>query len=710
MNILLFFILISFMNISCSSPKEHPAYLPVQNEELSRPDPGYVQYMKKRSLLHNAEELINLVSASSHIWNADSNKQSLLTMADVWLSINPLLYITQADLSFFSSFSHTDSLQRMKDLGISGIYISPLYGTGYLWTNTQRMKSLGEDAVQYTFPNELGSLQEFMQFRNLLGKDSMFLGGNILPVATGIGADFWLATRSAQNYKGLYAINIIPSPLWDQLPTIPHDKNAIELSQETLHILSEAKIIPPFITQDDFLHNSTTGWALTRLITDVNGNEQQFLYRYFDNTLRPILQWNDPSFMAQRILNASIIQSVGAYGMALIGLELTPYIGLSPSLNATDALNQYPLFFSAVKSLSASISRFGAYSYVLDEISFDAILPTLERTDFLKDSITSPAAEFAILSGSTNVLSLLLRKALDNNIPFEKLVHTMPSEKGLSFYPLSYYNNSHTKFLSSQLETEHLAIINTISKKILLWKEYLPDSKQKLSLSTPALVALSASLPPKASILKNTQEYYKTIHKGHALLTLFKAMLPGILMLTAQDFSGTMPLQKKDFEQTGNTWSHDILSGYAAYSLQSSTHKNTLNKFGLVNTDSIYQPLDTQKLLQESYSKTLENILFIRKYLGISNSTLVEIFPTNTHFLSLLLKNKKNEFIIASFNFGQRESSFTINTKNTPELQEYLMSPHTATIIPLQKTLALTSPIKIALQAWEASIIHIVHK
>ncbi|MDR1241837.1 MAG: hypothetical protein LBM00_03495 [Deltaproteobacteria bacterium] len=626
---------------------------------MSRANPGYLQYLEKFSMRRKAVELNALVSGSALGW-ADSSVRTdeLLSRAGVWLHINPQATMTRGNVSLLAQFGDPLIWTVLNPPGIRGLYLAPVWGAGELW---ERGESAGllppdarigdnEDVVQYDFAPYMGSDGEYKAVVRNSVQAGSFIGGDIIPAATGIGPDFFLAARDYRDYSGIYCMVEAPPESWPLLPAdaaaaalpaglpaaLPQESPGIALPTEfqdkaelseawriaplsatqALN-LSEAGVIPAIFRQETLAYLPPSGWAATGGVRGVDGNLRRWVYRYFGDHKRPVLNWADPSATARQILNAGVIRQVGIFGNALSGYSVQPFIGLESHAENAVQVKAQAMALEASNNLARQIRAYGGWSWLRDALPVALLSDFLESgPDFVLDSINSPAAETALLTGDAKELRAKLDEAMQTGIDFKRLAHAADFPR-----------------------------------------------------TTPAGLAAEALGLTRERVIPAGRK--TEIIRGHSLLIFFKAMQPGLLMLSGQDLVGAMPVNRwniGDSPDQPNT--RPDASG--AYALLSGARQGMVNFKGLSEAESLYGSLDEQVYKPDSFLNGLGKMLRLRENLGLAHSKLAgRLKVKGKGLLGLVLQNEQG-FVIALSNFSRAASRERLNPAQLPGLAQAL--------------------------------------
>jgi hypothetical protein len=207
--------------------------------------------------------------------------------------------------------------------------------------------------------------------------------------------------------------------------------------------------------------------------------------------------------------------------------------------------------------------------------------------------------------------------------------------------------------------------------------------------TTPAGLA-AAALEPVAeageaellfgpALPRMRREDAEEIERGHRLLVFFKAMQPGLLMLSGQDLSGLLPLAWRniaDGKNSGRFGPGELrdLDGRAAslgaYPLLRNAAWARVNAQGFPEAQSLYGPLDEQAHNPESFVNRLGEMLRLRERLSLGQSVLAGRLPGKGEGLvCLALKTgASGSFILSISNFARADSAESLDPLDVPGL------------------------------------------
>lgn len=523
---------------------------------VPRADPGYSNWLERQSVLGMAPELAAIVSGSSLAWRqtarntepdsgpdsepgAKNTKQDasavsvapLLRQADVWLHVDGRALSTREKTSVLAELSRTGLVRDLAVRGVRGLFLAPAHPGGAFWNDSRPSGRPGADAVSLRFAEQMGTDAEFNRLRDEAAASSMLLGGDLLPAAPGKGPDFLLAGTAAREYPGAWIMMEAPRAAWPELPS-----GGQALTAEQADKLAKAGILPGSLNRDALPGDwglPRGGWAATGEILGIDGALRRWLYRYDADPGRPVLNWDDPSAAARRMLSSSVIREVGVLRNPLAGLHLTPLFGLErPAAESPDGLpaTRAPLEpgLSALRALSREIGRYGGYSLEREALPLIPAALLLERgADFVVDPATFPFAEYALLTGDAAPLRRAFDAALAARLPQNRLMRPLSRVEGIP--PALLSGQDRTAFEERMRATGWTSV-------------FQPAPSSPVYATVPALAAMRLGLSPqdveRAAVASSAQRETETISELHELLFAFRAGLPGMVWIAGQDMAG----------------------------------------------------------------------------------------------------------------------------------------------------------------------------
>ncbi len=627
----LFFILLACTG--CGGSKNYADDLQL----TPRADPAQSQWLERQSMLYTSTELLKVVSGSSLQWVApvtDPAARDLFSHADAWLLVSPYELITNSSKKAFAQLNNQSMWKILNAHGIHGLYINPVLVSGRAWNNPgEDTGGEGHDAVGFSFADMAGTEDDYAALLKRANENNGILGFNIIPTATGIGPDFMLAGRDMREYPGLYALVEVGKDLWDILPPNLSEWQATPLTPAQVAKLSEAKLLPPHLLQDD--SGLACGWAATGEVRGFDAQVRRFVYRYFGDPDRPVLNWTDPSSAARRVGSASIIQTVGKWGAALTGTSLLPLAGLIPGTGFSPYSLEPAL--TAATDIGQEVRRYGGWSWQEDRLPLDMLsaFQTETSLDFITDTLTSPGAEHALLTGDAENLKASIAEGLRLGIDDARLVHVLPGKDGVIYRSAIQSSGGPTP---PQPPAQAMPFMDN----------------GVLPVSGAGLAALALDITSAKDL---TVAQVAEISKGHLALTFFLAMQPGLLMLPAQDLVGTVT----------PAWDERLAAAHQSFTskngvaLMSNARDIPISNSGIVQNPALYMPLDMQDGDTGSYLAQLSDILALRRDLKVADGALTRLVDTKAPgVVAIITRLPDDSDLLTIVNFSRQAQSVPV--------------------------------------------------
>ncbi len=621
---------------------------PPEATAVPRADPGYLQWLEKQSMLTDATEMARIVSGSELPWRAapsgGGGADVLLGAADIWLDVHPQSLLTDGSRPVFRELDDS-ALTILQRAGIRGLFIAPTGDSGAVWKdkNDAAHPDAGEDVVSLKFAETLGTDKDFEQLRLRAEKRGMQMGGDIISPAAGIGPDFLLATRAVREYPGAFLMVEIPRAAWNALPPASKPTDLPPINAEQLALLSRERLLPPAMTRDTMLWTVAGGWAATGEIRCNDGQLRRWAYRRYTQADRPLLNWDDPSGAAQRILSGSVIREVGLLRQALAGIRIEPLLGLDAAYGSGQRSLEPGL--SALRALSREIRRYGGWSIQRDALPADVDAQVREAgADFGIDTTFSPAAEYALLTGDAAPLRVLVeqRRGLDHR----RAVHRMPGPDGILLSALDgapFPPDARARFLHAL--------------------ENAPTAGSTLYITGPELALAAAKrggeARPEAAL------------EPHMLLTSLYAVLPGLFFVSGSDLAGALNIQ-------GTPAEYAALGGWA---ITASAASRAATRKGFAKARALYPLPQSQLAKPGSYLSRLSAVSALRARTRAAQGSLAGTLPTEGEsVLAVLNALPDGGRLLAVANFSPKARSCRVSLPKgfdrvTDELAQKALAP-----------------------------------
>ena len=623
--------------------KEPSAFTQMPPANPARADPGQAQWLERQSLLLNSTELAKVVSGSNLSWMASpvSNAhKELFKHADLWLQVNPSTTVTSGQSSALAYLNYRPLWSALQENNIRGLYLSPLMSSGSSWTGSYDVFEDKDDPVAFKFSDPAGNDGEFFKLLQTANQHSAIIGSSILPATTGLGPDFFLAARNMRQYPGIYCMIEIPFEFWSDLPASQSEWDVQKLSQQQVASLSAKGLFAPAFEQEAM--GLPGGWAATGEVRGIDGQMRRFAYRYYQTPQRAVLNWNDPSAAARRIMSGSIVRTIGELGIALAGSSFLPMVGVFPKDSGLQGTAVLEPGLTAASDVGQEIRRYGGWSWSNDFLPPNLLQEFMrQRLDFISDSLLAPAAEHALLTGNTS----LLRSRVDEygpKIDTSRLVHNLPGQTGVIY-------TFNTEALTELLPYPGVSNI-------------LHDGVLSASGAGLAAIALGKSASDELNEVER-----KKIQNGQEALAFFMAAQPGLFVVPAEDAVGALPqgwLPKEVFSRgldEGDGQKNGV-------SLIGERLKSAISSRGIVAAPTLYPGLDVQNHDPGSFLKFIGQLGNLRDKTGVAGGRLLERIKNSGSGVIVLATELPDQkgILLAATNFSQKPSSENVSLASLP--------------------------------------------
>ncbi|MFV0421320.1 hypothetical protein [Oleidesulfovibrio sp.] len=665
------------------------------SSEVPRADPGYVQWLSRQSMLDQSERLTEIVSGSHLQWRKGGLRPapaSLLREADTWLTIRPESILSKSNEPVFAVLSDKRVWQALQSMGIRGMLPSPVHVTGGLW-GYDLTAVRGDDVIQYNFADACGSADIFAQLMRAANAHGAILGTMLVPAATGLGPDFFLAARGKEGYDGLYGIIEVPRKLWKHLPDAPSEWQGQLLSPDATEELRKEGLLPPALAAVHI--NNPLRWAVTGEVRGIDGELRRWVYLAHKSPSRPVLNWNDPSAAAKRVFSGSIIRQVGELGTALAGLDLTAFAGAV--VDEGDQRGPATPLLDASREIASEVRRYGGWSLLTNSMQLPLLKAILDSgPDMAVDRYASPAAAHALLTGDAEPLRLTMTILKNSGIDHRRMMHPVLWGNGIDYSmpqlaepPFGQQTALQWRGTRKPAAAIQRDIINDLRKNVDEQALHTVTAEHTFCTTPAGIAAHVLGIKDQRYGLR---EVTPEVTRGTLLLAAWNALLPGGFILDGRDIAGAMPLPPVSLPQE-DVKEHPELLAHGAYALDSATRNIMVSRQGLPRAKMLNDSLPAQILHEASYASGIKTLLQLRRDLGIPLAELVALPETGASGVAatvLALPPTKTypspRWLAVVANFSRETIEQSIPLKLPPKVVKTAsdMIPHKEPFITLQ--------------------------
>lgn len=195
-----------------------------QQPSFAQDSPDYIDFLEQNSMLFQADQEASTISGEGVQWRhhyEDPEPAQFVQKASVWLLYYPGSVITKPNQSVLGLWGDTQFWDTLQNVGITAIHTNPIQRAGGIdGRNFTPTIDGWFDRISLDIDGQFGTEDEYKQMVKTAGDHGAIIGSDLVPLHTGLGADFLLAERSYKEYPGMYSMVEIPQNLWNLLPTV----------------------------------------------------------------------------------------------------------------------------------------------------------------------------------------------------------------------------------------------------------------------------------------------------------------------------------------------------------------------------------------------------------------------------------------------------------------------------------------------------------
>jgi len=616
-------------------------------------NPSYVEWLKRQSMLGDAEVLGRGLSGQPSMWRnpyARPDARRAIRSASVWFTAYPISLITEPGQSYLGALGSEDLWKAFESIGITAVHTGPVKQAGGItgWVQTASVDG-HFDRISTQIDPAFGLEDEFRQLCDVAERHGGSVIDDIVPGHTGKGADFRLAEMAYKDYPGIYHMVEIPEEDWSLLPDVPDGRDAVNLDADTEAKLAESGFIIGQLQRVIFYSPGVkeTNWSATAPTVGVDGRTRRWVYLHYFKQGQPSINWLDPTFAGMRLVIGDALHSLGDLGSSALRLDANGFLGVEKSAEGQPGWSEgHPLSEAANHLIGSMVRKVGGFSFQELNLSIEDIRDTGRvGADLSYDFINRPAYHHALATGDTEFLRLTLRTSLEVGVDPAGLVHALQNHDELT-YELVHWAARHRadvySFRGQEITGAELA--ETIRADLIekLTGEGADYNRvfttNGIACTTASVIAASQGFTTLEAIGDDDVD---DIRRAQLLLTMFNAWQPGAFALSAWDLLGILPLpadQVQDLIVGGDTrWIHR-----GAHDLTNANPTAATSGSGMPRGRSLYGSLTDQLATKDSFASGLKEVLRIRTAYCIDVASQVDI-PDVAHPGMLVMVHRLDE-------------------------------------------------------------------
>ncbi len=628
----------------------------------------YIDWLERHSMLQQSQQLATLVSGQGMQWRheyATPQPRAVAQKASVWVLGYPGAVITSPHESVIGTWADPDLWKAFDEIGINLLHTGPVKRSGGIVRKEYTPTIDGWfDRISLEIDPALGTEADYRRMVAAAKQAGGLIAGDLVPLHTGMGADFLLAQRAQGEYPGMYVMVEIHQKDWDLLPPVQDEWQTALVSNDVADELTRRGYIPGRIypADADPAVRSSSGWSATGEVPGVDGKIRRWVYLHVFKPGQPVLNWLDPTSAAQDAIDGDVVRTVVDLGAKVVRMDAVPFLGLAPQKGTTlAAYYQHPLSILGTDYLAFLVRKLGGWSFQELNVPFDSLkLYMKQGPDLSYDFYTRTECLHSLLTRDAGLLRLAYGFLLEAGVQPIGLVHDLQNHDEITYQlvPLEHLGDKVLDFEGKRITARELREQTLNQMRSMAAGEAAPynllyrPSKDGLATTYAGFVAAALGVHDLDQI---TPDQVKEIRRGHLLLAFANAMQPGVFSLSGWDLMGALPLPRQSVAELLKDDDFRWINR-GGIDLMDVNPQAEKSRFGLPRARTLYGSLPEQLKDPDSFASQLERILAARKTYRIAEGELVAVADVAESALCVLVMRVPDATALAvsALNFGQQ--------------------------------------------------------
>jgi trehalose synthase len=650
-----------------------------QQPSFAQDSPNYIDFLEQNSMLFQADQEASTISGEGVQWRQhyeDPEPAQFVQKASVWLLYYPGSVITKPNQSVLGLWGDTQFWDTLQNVGITAIHTNPVQRAGGIdGRNFTPTIDGWFDRISLDVDRQFGTEDEYKQMVKTAADHGAIVGSDLVPLHTGLGADFLLAERAYKQYPGMYSMVEIPQNLWNLLPTVPNPPGHELLPVDAAVQLRNMGYIPGTIHSADADPAAATwsGWSASPEVVGVDGKTRRWVYLHIFKPSQPVLNWLDPSLAGPRTQYGDAARHIVGRGTTFLRLDAVPFTAVDP--DTTDTMAQtylQPLSVDNANDLAYIARKLGGFTYQELFVPPEQLKTyTKNGPDLSYDFFTRAQNLHPLITGDVLPLRLAHSVLLQNGVQAGTLVHDLQNHDEITFQLIDLASEptitlDGQTYNGPQLKQQILQQMQSSVGVAPYNKLYRPQ-KDGIATTFAGFIAAAFGIDPYHA----TPDQVAQIQRAHLLVAHANAMQPGVFAVSAWDLVGALPISPDSVSNlingggSTNDWrwinrgAVDLINGNPA-----ATKSSVL---GIPKAQTLYGPVPDQLKNPDSFASQLKKLLAARKQFKIDQGTMNAVPPTGNKAVAVLeMTLPDNSFAITVLNYGKDSASVQVDLTQIP--------------------------------------------
>lgn len=645
-----------------------------QTPPPTAPTAEYIRFLEEQSILFQAGQQADRISGEGVQWRNNYGQPEpaeLVRTASVWLLYYPGSVIPRPDHSVIGTWADPQFWDTLRDVGVDLIHTNPVKRAGGIREQTFTPTIDGWfDRISLQIDPQLGTEEEFRRMVAVAGERGATVAEDLVPLHTGLGADFRLAERAYLDYPGMYTMAQIAPEDWPILPAVEDPWGTALVPREAALQLREKGYIPGVIDSADAASgaNEWSGWSATPEVVGVDGVTRRWVYLHVFKPGQPTLNWLDPSYASRRALFGDTARTVMDLGARVVRLDAVPFLGVEPSGGETATLYLHPLSITGTNDLAFMARKLGGWSFqelnvpIVDLAQFTRNGPDLAYDFFTRAQVIHP-----LITGNAQPLRIAHSLLLQGGVQARTLIHDLQNHDEITYQLVDLGSRQDIEFegqhyngaqLKEQILQEMRSRANAPFNKL-----YRPE-QDGIATTFAGFVAPALGVQDPYNA---TPEQVALIRQGHILLAHANAMQPGVFAISAWDLVGALPIPEASVADRLQDGDFRWINRGGVDLLGTNPDAGT-SAFGLPRATVLYGPLPEQLQAPDSFASQLKVMLAARKQYRVHEAEMLAVPNVGNPAICVLVMRlpDSEDLAITVLNYGRETAAFEVDLTQIP--------------------------------------------
>jgi trehalose synthase len=645
---------------------------------FAQDSPEYIQFLQQNSMIYQSEQEADLISGQGVQWRnhyETPEPGQLVSKASTWLIYYPASVITKPNTDVIGTWGDPAFWDALQSIGIELLHTDPIErGGGVQGTTFTPTIDGWFDRISLDLDPVFGTETEFKQLVQNASQHGALIGGDLVPLHTGFGADFRLAERAYMDYPGMYDMVEIPQNLWNILPPVSDPNVTALVSVDVATQLKSQGFIPGTIHSADADPQAATwsGWSATPEVVGVDGKTRRWVYLHIFKPGQPATNWLDPSFAAQRVNFGDTARNIVERGNSLLRLDAAPFTAVDPDTSGATAQDYLqPMSIDNTNDLAFMARKLGGWTFQELNVPVEQLKQyTQNGPDISYDFFTRAQVLHPLITGDVLPLRLAESELLQQGVQAGLLFHDLQNHDEITYQLIDLGSHQNLTldgqtYNGQQLQQQMLQQMRSTVGSASYNKLYRPVQDGVATTFVGFIApALGIQDPYHA-----TADQVALIQKAHILVSLANAMQPGVFGISAWDLVGALPIPASSLSSAltaGGDWRW--INRGAVDLMNNNPNATTSTVLQLPKAQTLYGPLPAQLQNPNSFASQIKQMLAARKKYGIQNATMNAVPPTGNQAVAVYAMTLPNSTSLAltALNYGRTANTVQIDLTKIP--------------------------------------------